>query len=763
MARDNVIAFQQTAELARRRSMDAKVKDLVGRCRGVVATTLPPLLQDLFEGLDDNLYELADKASSDALQTRYFEAMRELRKLRQGIDREFFERVLVCYDGFWNGNQAAIAGATWAGDDNELALVENAELEEDLAVASIITKAANRFRRDLYALNLRFSELAAANAVDDEHNPVGPAQLTRCFRQAMDRWEGDMAVKLVVYKLFDRHVVNFIGGLYDEINDILIEGGVLPKIVPRVRRNPVAPSVQQARDPASSQAAQPAPEPAAPAAQQELLSLLSELLAMRRGSQGACPTHLPVVPANEVLGALSELQHTVLGAAPVNVDEAWQTQGSVRLALFRQLGIAEGEGAAARRRFAEPEQDVIDVISMLFEFILDDRNLPDAMKALLSRLQIPMLKVAILDRGFFASKNHPARRLLNSLARAAVGWVDDGDRSPNSLYGRVEAVVLRVLTEFSDDMALFKALDEQFSADLEREARGAEIAEERIAQVNRGQEQLKLARAKVREQLELRIQANPPLPQPVHDLLWDGWKDVLLLALLREGEDSAAWRVNLQIADRLLWSVRPKGAPEERQRMLKTIPELLRELRNGLANISFDQHRAATLFKELQSCHIAALRSALPPAVNAAPNPVASAPTESQAAESQQPEQAAHELDEAVVPGRPAAPQVTTDSSDELAWGLAVGQWLAWEENGQQLRGKLAWKSAVTGTYVFVNRKGIKVAEMTAPSLAALFRGERAQVLEHPSVPMMDRALQAMVEALRSTDPGEGNATPNPA
>ena len=92
---------------------------------------------------------------------------------------------------------------------------------------------------------------------------------------------------------------------------------------------------------------------------------------------------------------------------------------------------------------------------MLFEYILDDRNLPDPMKALLSRLQIPMLKVAILDSVFFASKNHPARRLLNNLARASVGWADDGDRCPKSLYGQVSSIVDRVLSEFSDDIGLF--------------------------------------------------------------------------------------------------------------------------------------------------------------------------------------------------------------------------------------------------------------------------------------------------------------------
>jgi hypothetical protein len=55
---------------------------------------------------------------------------------------------------------------------------------------------------------------------------------------------------------------------------------------------------------------------------------------------------------------------------------------------------------------------------MLFEFILEDRNLPPQMQVLLARLQIPYLKAAILDRKMFAHRQHPARRLLDGLADA---------------------------------------------------------------------------------------------------------------------------------------------------------------------------------------------------------------------------------------------------------------------------------------------------------------------------------------------------------
>jgi hypothetical protein len=366
---------------------------------------------------------------------------------------------------------------------------------------------------------------------------------------------------------------------------------------------------------------------------------------------------------------------------------------------------------------------------MLFDFILDDRNVPDTMKALIGRLQIPMLKVAVLDRSFFGNKQHPARRLLNALARAAMGWVDDGDRSAKSLYGRIEAAVTRILSDFNDDVGLFAQVFDEFSTFVEREARGAEVAEERITQVTRGQEQLLIARRRVAEVLNDFRVAHPDLPSAVVNILREGWHDVMLLAFLREGEDSTAWKSAYAVVEELIWSVQPKTEPAERQRLLKAIPELLKRLRDGLNNISFDQHRSSQLFKDLQVCHIAALRG------------------EHKVGE---PDVVDEVIPEALQVEEEV--EVIEDESFDKAKALQVGQWIEWQQGEDWVRGKLSWRSTVTSNCIFVNRKGMKVAEMTINDIAILFRGESARILEDLNKPLMDRALTAMLDALRDTD-----------
>jgi hypothetical protein len=81
----------------------------------------------------------------------------------------------------------------------------------------------------------------------------------------------------------------------------------------------------------------------------------------------------------------------------------------------------------------QADEDVINLVSMLFDFILDDDDLPMAMKALLGRLQIPLLKVAIIDKSFFNAEKHKARQLLNLLSKAGIGW-NQKDQGSDALY-----------------------------------------------------------------------------------------------------------------------------------------------------------------------------------------------------------------------------------------------------------------------------------------------------------------------------------------
>src|SRR5262249_7576975 len=119
------------------------------------------------------------------------------------------------------------------------------------------------------------------------------------------------------------------------------------------------------------------------------------------------------------------------------------------------------------------EAMTIELVAMLFDFIFETKDLPDSMKVLIGRLQIPVLKAAMLDGAFFSKKTHPSRLFVNALAHAGIGWSPTmGTDDP--LYKKIESLVHRVLDEFSDDIGLFDALRKELESFLTEEEQSAE-------------------------------------------------------------------------------------------------------------------------------------------------------------------------------------------------------------------------------------------------------------------------------------------------
>ncbi|NNJ90900.1 MAG: DUF1631 domain-containing protein [Gammaproteobacteria bacterium] len=787
---DNVVSFEN---MARERAMTLSVK-LVSQMRETLLATVPNLIQSLYEKLDDGLFEQAlfeKSGQSDALNNLFFDTMRQLRKQRDAYIKKYVRQVMQGFDQFWNYqefDQEITESRLQDFDEESLTLVDTGDLEEDLALDGVIAKGMRQYSKEVYALNQRFAAMQGVDEVTDEQNPVAPAAISQAFPASIKGLDVDLRIKLVIYKLFEKEVIQYLGAIYDELNDLLKDAGVLPKLPSRVKKNPVSPAVirqkeitQEIDDTQSVNAADADQQASMSEGEQAaLFNDLRGLLHNSRGSQSPQQANLPKVEATELLSALSGLQTSSNSAADKSLEDVSAEIQQLREKLNGSLGTG---GESASKAFNGMDEDTIDVISMLFEFILEDNNLPDAMKALLSRLQIPMLKVAIMDRQFFSNKQHSARRLLNLLAKSVVGWVDDGDRSEEGFYGRISVIVETILNDFHEDLTLFETLYEDFSQFINKEEQGAEIVEERITEVTKGKEKMKLAQIRVAEVINSRTKGVGNLPEVVKELLKDGWKDALTLAFLRQGEDSEKWLRLVGLVDKLLWSVQPKVEISDRQRLLKSIPELLKALRSELVEISYDQHKLGVMLKQLQSCHIKALKGIK----TEEPQPEetkqeTSAPevsTESSQTKTAEPAvdagDDANKVEKAPLSSEKPVPTVRNnliesplvsaqkpdkkelDEFDNLASEIGLGAWVEWTSSDDQLmRGKLSWRSSITETLVFVGRKGTKLAELTQNELAELFRMEKARLLEKKSAPLLERAMTSMVDHLKKNASAAG-------
>lgn len=703
---------------------------LMNECRELFSSHLKEWLGTMMNGIDDVFFEMANKAGSNAEQNQYFDAMREIRLQRETIEKVFAEEIIKPF---------ALLGKPIAPEKKKegfdlsggLQLVDESDLEESLATQTMISKAIAQYHETLSLLEQRLSTLVKGGKIDSSNNPMSPQVIGEAFRTSVKTLELHSHAKIIFFKQFEKTVMAEVGQIYDEAHERLIEAGILPdlKYIPAGSANkakssaaPKKPDKEKDRDTNSEKSAIKSTEEGI-LIQPEFFNTLQSLLGSRRAQEGTgltFPPGTPVAEMKDVISALTNLQN--------------QAQSLSVGAVKDQLIVGIRSDSGEQRAFNQVDEDTVDVISMLFDYILDDRSLHDSMKALISRLQIPLLKVAIMDKEFFAKKLHPARKLLNELAQAALGWTEDQDRGENSLYWKVDNIVHRVLTEFESDPQLFTTLLEDFDEFITRERKRVQALEKRANEAAKGADKLESSKAKVAEALETRLK-DKRLPKMITQILTEPWKDVLLLIHLREGEESADWKSHLELVEQIIWSVQPKAAGAERQILLKSIPKIVSGLRAGLQRISYDQIKTEKAIKDLEACHIACLRgqNILPEAPPPAP---VSAPAESAPIEKPTPE----------------TPPPPADEFMERAQKLELGSWLEFiDENERKFRAKLAWKT-LNGKMIFINRKGVKVAERTLPALAAELRSQKTIILD--SVPLMDKALDAVMTSLKKYTSG---------
>jgi hypothetical protein len=748
---DRVVPFSKALPAQGASTPLARLPVVLLQVRDKAAQQLKDALQALFDNADDTLFEMADRAHNNSEQNNFFEAMRDLRLKRKSIERAFLDKF---YESFLALGQYKITEPVLptAVPFEKLELVHNDELEKTVAVDAMVSKVMSRDSVALGQLTTRLNELVP-QPITDEANPLGPAMLCGFFLQAGRSLGVGIKVKLIILKLFEKYVLANTDHLYGEANQLLIATGILPemKALPARRSSdraaPRARSVEIS-EPALAEAADKLDKGV-----QEVFSALQELLLQVRGN--LAPRHEPnaevrPISSKDLMRLLSHLQQYVPSQ---ETGDDFDLRNQLEQLLTR-VSVKSGKS----RSFGAGDEDVINLIAMLFEFILDDRNLPPSLRALIGRLQIPMLKVAVLDKSFFSRGSHPARRLLNEIATAALGWGGRDDYQRDSLYVRVEQIVQRLLNDFVDDPAIFSDLLADFLAFTSDERRRSELLEQRTRDAEEGRARAELARRRVQQELNQRL-LGKTLPEAVVRLLQEAWSKVLLLTCLKHGDDSPEWQAGLEAMDDLIWSVELHEEPEARQRLLELVPGLLKALREGLTSAAFDPFATSEFFSQLESLHVQAfqhfsrMQDASGQEVQNA-TPVAEDEAGGGPAMMAVVEEIVLVSPDEQLPEEPVEQLPEDDASLQMVAKLRVGCWVEiLEDEEHKLRCKLTAIVEPSGRYVFVNRTGMKVLEKTRLGLAAEFRRGAVRILDDAL--LFDRALASVIGNLRKLKGGQ--------
>lgn len=744
---------------------------------------LGDLVKDMLDRLDTTIFDWAMKMP-EAEQQRYHETLPKVRARRADIEGRFASSMLSAFSSVLKTNQdQKVSQGFEAIDFSTLSLVAEDDMDVTVALDAIVARARLDYAAPLGLLRKRFMHLLPKVEMTERSLPLDPGPIADAFRDGLKLLaDADVHQKLILLKVFQVQVMGQLVDVIDDANQLLIDAGVLPELkLGSATRSPTPkPSADKPR-PDAAKVEKKAVDT------EEVFSHLQQMLSMGlaaapgqmipgaqyHGGQYVGGGGIGILPADAVGGSVAAVPLAPLNIAPTAVVQTVATPELVALlSRIQELqpnsplaqdssspsvgqvrgSIREGlrSDEVAVEAVKQADEDVINLVSMLFDFILDDDDLPTAMKALIGRLQIPLLKVAILDKSFFNAETHPARRLLNALAKAGIGW-NSRDPGGDAVYAKIEEVVFRILNEFIDDLSLFAELLEEFTAFYEQQQKREETVDKRTRETEEGKARAELARAMVQQTLNRRLTGRQ-LPLVVVKLLQDAWRNVLYIHCLKEGTESESWKQAVKVVDAVIWSVQPQPGADWQTRLKDVAPKLSNSLKKGLAAVNYDSLTTETLLRELMQVHMSMLKGQETPTVSVvdASAAVASAPGQVDAKEVATADAA--KIESVVLPKeeliQPVSSGLPSDDPNVLIVSrLNVGSWIEFIEEEKQDRHKLVARIRSVDKLIFANRRGIKVSEMSGDKLALDMSLGRARLVEEGQ--FIDRALESVIGNLR--------------
>ncbi len=501
-------------------------------------TGLETLLDRMLNGADDTLFELAEKAETDELQKIYFQIMRMLRLQRTNITHEFNSALVESFKSA-SGETDNIASKNFSED--EKTRIDQGNIEEMVAISGMQTKAMQECHEQLLHFGKCIEFIAEQTPIVFYKESIEPKTVCEAFRRAIEPICENMDIqnKLILYKLFDRKLVSELGDIYNDINSLVTTAGVIPPEQPENLRQPVAGTNGTALrpEPEIDNSGRPNPPRSSDEYhyvqhtsgdpdvldQRSAKTLNQYLYETKPGAPPEPPLEDQYFSKDDVLQGLSQLQAS--SDRTDNLDA-----GELKDALAQKIDKQDGDGTT--REVSQLANKTIDLIALLFDTIVEDASMSETMKSLLLRLQIPLIKSALLDTELFSDPHHPSRKLLNVLANSNLRVSDPDD----TLYSRLESIVDELVDNFDRDVVCFQiALDSLNELIYEKEVKSREAESQTQREVFKQH-----ARAMVLKEIKQQVRGNN-FPREAHNLVLRQWSTVMYQQYTNYGKESDQW------------------------------------------------------------------------------------------------------------------------------------------------------------------------------------------------------------------------------
>lgn len=612
-------------------------------------------------------------------------------------------------------------------DSQDFSLVTFDEMESKVLIRNLSQALEVNNAEQLVALNIRIGNVLRRTPINVSQNPFRPEIFVRAVYQAWMEFDANPESHHLVLRLMQPGLFLQLKPILDGVNEALIARGILPDLSDVYRSKPKRNEATRSDDIAERD----------PYLHNKLRSIFSgNHLSETTGKPGDS-----LQWTGKAYGSAAGNSDNYSGSAAgesITLDrQFFDYLNSIQRAV-RTIEARGGLDASPLRQLTQQasaeslnqiDQSTIELMARIFDFVFNDTSIPEDLKVLIAQLQIPTLKVALMDKDFFFKESHPARVLIDTLAKASVLFNAQAN-SEDPLYHMIEGVVERVQEEFDEQIDLFSDVVSDLEAFLKEEEEKAELAISRPVAEALKQEKMRLAKEFAEHDVAIRVETGE-VAGFLETFLQEQWIRILTIAHSVKEQKPHALENALKTMDDLIWSLKPKNSAEERKSLISKLPAMLSLLNAWLNAIKWDEPERVLFFSKLAERHAAIARA-----------PLEFSPRRQLEIAVNIAQRASERRLERHVQERIELPEDEWTRQVEL---LERGVWLEFmQENATATRFKLAWVSPKRTRYIFTNRLGRDAFSISGEDLISKFREGLATQIVADSI--VDRAL---IEALR--------------
>lgn len=617
-------------------------------------------------------------------KNNYMKLLEYIRGIRHELSQNYLNELRAMA-------QAGMSAGSTQVDFTAISLVEDGRVEEECAINTVIRNSENFADEGLLAFNRALNSYWVGHGLVPLPSIWTPEKLVRLLVHVLSAYKLNSVSRVALYKCFENHAFSQLRQIYLELAKYLETDGAGMAFV-STPANPLSSAV--------------AVETAA-----ATVGYLAELRpALERWRKADSNSRYAVLATSEA-GVYEgfELEHALEVLKTLRVQNQ-QTAGNrevpLKQAIVEQLARLDYGGEA--RGLSPDHEDILDIVALVFDGLVSDNSLPSALKPALLGLEIPVAAIALVHPALLLDPSGAVANVVNlvvSASRFLNPLIAEDQQQIKQIGGQLGQLALNSLPEAAYWQAQYHEL-RRFMNDLEASATALEQA---TLDVVLGQDKQAVAVRAIAECIQKNPQATQ-LPPLITTFLQTVWVQVLRLDFEQKYQAPQQWRQSLQAVDDLIASVLPPADDHEKKRILKILPSLVQELRNGLKRIAYDKKLQARFFKELAVLHVILLDKKI------------GATLENSAELSGHTEE-----------------QSLGDTS--FVEALSEPVWLVFKTESGLFWGKFIWQSFETQTALLVAKSGAKLLQLPAQVLnQKLIQGEASIVMDDAR-PFIERVL----------------------